>query len=182
MMKRYVEKEWPYNQRGSRIGIKYKDIFEADCSEVVALYLYHLGVVQEPIQLHTGIMTTEKDFQKAIGNTNIEHIVGSEKEDFIPERGDIFVWRYNGDGHTGIVYAYDQVKKIVTILEAIGKSGSQDDKFYLKQLGIDAPSKEEILSFAEKTRLAYYPLNGKALQTHKGWKGYFRPKGYIKKL
>ncbi|MGG5578148.1 PAAR-like protein [Myroides sp. C15-4] len=182
MMKRYVEKGWPYNQEGSRIGIKYKDIYEADCSEVVALYLYHLGVVQEPIQLHTGVMTTEKDFQKAIGNTNIEHIVGSEKSDFIPERGDIFVWRYNGEGHTGIVYAYDQVKKNVTILEAIGKSGSQDDKFYLKQLGIDAPSKEEILSFAKKTRLAYYPLNGKALQAHKGWKGYFRPKGYIKKL
>ena len=127
-------------------------------------------------------MTTEKDFQKAIGNTNIEHVVGSEKADFIPERGDIFVWRHNGEGHTGIVYAYNQVTKIVTILEAIGKSGSQDDKFYLKQLGIDAPLVEEILSFANKTRLAYYQLKGKALQTHNGWRGYFRPKGYTKKL
>ncbi|MGS4345365.1 hypothetical protein ACKUSY_07155 [Myroides odoratus] len=83
-------------------------------------------------------MTTEKDFQKAIGNTNIEHIVGSEKEDFIPERGDIFVWRGLNEktrqvrGHTGIVYKYNQKDDLVIILEAIDALGSGDEDTHLK--------------------------------------------------
>ncbi|WP_410881458.1 glycoside hydrolase family 19 protein, partial [Myroides sp. DW712] len=193
MMKRYVEKGWPYNQEGSRIGIKYKDIFEADCSEVVALYLYHLGVVQEPIQLHTGIMTTEKDFQKAIGNTNIEHIVGSEKEDFIPERGDIFVWRGLNEktgkvrGHTGIVYKYNQKDDLVIILEAIDLLGSGDEDTHLKNaIGIFDNSKikkiKESKVHTKKTRVAYYKRTGGALSAHDSWFGYFRPINYTKTL
>lgn len=193
MMKRYVEKGWPYSQLGSRKGLKYKDIKEVDCSEVVALYLYHLDIIQEPMQLNTGAMTTEREFQKAIGNGNIEHVIGSEKADFIPQRGDIFVWRGLNKktgkvrGHTGIVYKYNQKDDLVIILEAIDALGSGDEDTHLKYVtGIFDNNKikkiKESKVHTKKTRVAYYKRTGGALNKHDSWFGYFRPINYTKKM
>lgn len=77
-----------------------------------------------------------------------------------------------------MVYAYDKETKRVTILEAIGKSGSGDDKYSLQQLGIKEPKESDISAYANKARVSYYKLKGGALQGHTGWIGYYRPKGY----
>lgn len=194
MMRRFVEQGWTYSQKGSRKGVKYKDIVEVDCSEVVALYLYHLGIVNEPIALHTGVMTTEAAFRKALGKTEadactLDHVDGKNgvfDPNFEPQRGDVFVWRRDkGDGHTGIVYAYDQKTKIVTILEAV--TSSADMRTYVATKYPYLSDKEKVKkekdeSEKNKTRISYYQLKGSALEKHEGWKGYFRPKQYTRKL
>ncbi|WP_146196677.1 CHAP domain-containing protein, partial [Acinetobacter stercoris] len=181
-MKQLVDKHIPYSQEGARGAVKDKnavsnvtddDLVGLDCSETVSIYLLKLGVTDKFYSIHTGIMLNEKDFRKAIRSNNIEHVVGSESKDFIPEVGDIFVWRNNGAGHCGIVYAVDQEKDSVTILEAIGKSGSRDESYNIAHGG----EKKKYCS-----RTAIYPRSGKALASHPGWKGYFRPLISGKKL
>ncbi|QYS91624.1 hypothetical protein JJC04_02255 [Flavobacterium covae] len=62
---------------------------------------------------------------------------------------------------------------LVTILEAIGSVGSADEKTNIKNGGD---------SKTNCSRVAIYKRKGKALNLHTGWKGYFKPKNYTKKL
>ncbi|WP_158979745.1 CHAP domain-containing protein [Cellulophaga sp. L1A9] len=99
-------------------------------------------------------------------------VAGSEKSDFIPQAGDIFVWsRAPGDGHTGVVHNVDGDK--ITILEAIGKNGSSDEPYHINEGGYEG---------MHCSRTSYYRKDKKALAKHGGWKGYFRPENYTKQL
>ncbi|QXP58105.1 CHAP domain-containing protein [Cellulophaga sp. HaHa_2_95] len=100
-------------------------------------------------------------------------VAGSEKSDFIPQAGDIFVWRTRKGGHTGIVHSIDGDK--VRILEAIGSYGavSESEKYNRNNDGYEG---------VHCTRTSYYNRTGGALVGHDGWKGYFRPKNYTKQL
>jgi len=62
---------------------------------------------------------------------------------------------------------------LVTIIEAIGKDGSADEKQQVANGGY---------SGTKCTRTSVYNRNSKALSSHAGWIGYYRPKNYTKKL
>ena len=176
-MKKFVDKHIEYSQEGIRNSMSEEGLRELDCSETVAVYLYKLGIIPNMKSLSTAVMTNEKSFRKAIGNENIDFVLGSEKSDFRPQRGDIFVWRHQYPkktrGHTGIVYEYDEVNDIVTILEAIGEGGSAEEEIHKGNGGYIGKG---------CTRTSFYKRDGKALASHLGWIGYFRPKNYLKKL
>lgn len=173
-MKALVDKHIPYSQLGVRNSLSEKGLEGLDCSETVSIYLTKLGITTSVKEIHTGIMTTQKDFRKAIDSENIDFVSGSDSEDFKPNRGDIFVWRRSdGIGHTGIVYKYDEKTDLVTILEAIGDVGSADETTNVNNGGYSGKG---------NSRTAVYKRSGKALAKHNGWKGYFRPKNYTKKL
>ncbi|OWP86573.1 hypothetical protein BWK60_08180, partial [Flavobacterium covae] len=173
-MKQLVSKHIPYSQAGVRNSMSEKGLKALDCSETVAIYLYKLGITNDVKLLSTLNMTTQKDFRTAIGSQNIDFVANSQNDDFKPQKGDIFVWRRSdGVGHTGIVYDYDVRSDLVTILEAIGSVGSADEKTNIKNGGD---------SKTNCSRVAIYKRKGKALNLHTGWKGYFKPKNYTKKL
>ncbi|RFZ89975.1 DUF4280 domain-containing protein [Mucilaginibacter conchicola] len=172
-MKTFVDKHVPYSQAGIRNENSEAGLAKVDCSETVALYLYKLGTMPKFQSISTGVMTTEKDFRKAIGSDNIDFVAGSKDKDFKPQRGDIFVWRSDGAGHTGIVYEYDAGKDVVTILEAIGSSGAVSESDQVKNGGYSGKG---------VSRTAKYTRTKGALYGHDGWCGYFRPKNYTKKL
>jgi len=180
-MKELVDKHIPYSQQGERSSLSEEGMKELDCSETVGIYLHKLGVMPKYKAIHTGLMTTQVNFRKVIGSNKIEFVEGSDKAGFIPEVGDVFVWRRkkikkeNGkdvvkyDGHTGIVYDYDSDKDVVTILEAIGKWGAKKES---KQIANGGNSNKGC------TRTAKYGRIDEALYSHKGWVGYFRPIKY----
>lgn len=173
-MKALVDKNIPYSQLGVRNSLSEKGLEGLDCSETVSIYLTKLGITTGVKEINTGIMTTQKDFRNAIDSENIDFIEGSDSNDFKPSKGDIFVWRRSdGVGHTGIVYSFDEETDLVTILEAIGNVGSADETTNKNNGGYSGTG---------SSRTAVYKRSGKALSKHAGWKGYFRPKNYTKKL
>ncbi|MGQ7946608.1 hypothetical protein [Flavobacterium sp. WC2509] len=173
-MKSLVDKHIPYSQLGVRNSLSEKGLKGLDCSETVSIYLTKLGITTNVKELNTGVMTTQKDFRKAIDSENIDFVSGSASKDFKPKRGDVFVWRrLDGVGHTGIVYDFDEKTDLVTILEAIGYIGSADETTNNNNGGYSGKG---------SSRTAVYKRTGKALLNHAGWKGYFRPKNYTKKL
>ncbi|MBE0392399.1 PAAR-like protein [Flavobacterium sp. PL002] len=178
-MKKLVDKHIPYSMEGIRNSLSEDGLKNLDCSETVGIYLYKLGVMPNLKSIDTGIMTTETAFRNTIGSQNIDLVANSDKKDFKPQRGDIFVWRRNkkehgkNDGHTGIVYEYDEATDIVTILEAIGDTGAVSEKDQAKNGGY---------SETGCSRTAKYKRLKGAMYGHDGWKGFFRPKNYTKKL
>ncbi|POR25289.1 hypothetical protein BWK58_07195 [Flavobacterium columnare] len=165
-MKTLVDTNIPYSQEGVRDSLSEKGLEALDCSELVSIYLYKLGITKNVKNIHTGIMTNEKDFRNAIDSNDISFVSGSDKSDFKPQKGDIFVWR-SGNGHTGIVYKYEEKTDLVTILEAIGSVGAREES---QQVANGGSSKKGC------TRTAIYKRKSEALFKHPGWKGYFRPK------
>lgn len=173
-MKKLVDQHIEYSQLGERATLSSEGLANLDCSEVVGIYLNKLEVMPTLVAIYTGVMTTQSDFRTAIGSENIDSVSGSSASDFKPLRGDIFVWRKsNGVGHTGIVYKYDENTDLVTILEAIGSVGSADETTNKTKGGHSGKG---------MSRTAVYKRTGGALASHAGWKGYFRPKNYTKKL
>jgi predicted chitinase len=174
-MKELVDKHIPYSQTGERASLSSEGLKNLDCSETVGIYLFELGVMPVLVAINTGLMTTQANFRNAIGSNNINFVPGSDQLDFKPQKGDIFVWRKpnSTDGHTGIVYSYNPTTDLVTILEAIGSIGSADEATNKANGG-----------FALKgcSRTSVFKRTGKALAGHLGWKGYFRPVNYTKKL
>ena len=161
----------PYSQNPPRSGTSDNNKATMDCSEFVSWYLYNLGITKDVKAISTLDMTNQANFRKAIGSEKIEFVDSSDGEDFIPQKGDIFVWR-DGDGHTGIVLEYDKAKDAVWVLESIGKSCSADESFNKDNEGD---------TDCNNTRKAIYRRNKKvgktgALYGHRGWKGYFRVK------
>lgn len=172
-MKRLVDQHIPYSQAGERGKLTAEGLAALDCSETVAVYLAKLGVMPSIRAISTGGMCTQTAFRNSIGSNNIDFVEGSLGNDFIPKRGDIFVWRTSAAGHTGIVYNYDAANDTVTILEAIGRVGSAEERFNDNNGGYKN---------AGCTRTAVYHRLGRALKGHSGWKGYFRPKNYTRTL
>jgi predicted chitinase len=142
-----------------------------DCSEFVCRYLHKLGITEKVKHVSTVDMVTQDKFKVALGSDNIEHVANSEKSNFVPQAGDIFVWRKVGGGHTGIVHSVNGDN--ITILEAIGRGGSSDEKHNIDNGGYEGKN---------CTRTSVYQRTGGALAGHAGWKGYFRPKNYTKQL
>ncbi|WP_159246041.1 CHAP domain-containing protein [Tenacibaculum maritimum] len=177
-MRKWADQHVQYEQEGEwtvdgtkRTGLRTKQTEDAlgrlDCSEFVCCYLHKLGVTDTIKAITTRKMKTQTLFRENLGNNNIEHVSGSEKSDFVPQAGDIFVWsKSTGAGHTGIVHSVDGDK--ITILEAIGRGGSSDEKHNIDNGGYEGKN-------CTRTK-------GGALAGHSGWKGYFRPKNYTKKL
>lgn len=172
-MKALVDRNIPYSQLGERAKLSPEGLKNLDCSETVAIYLHKLGVMPTLVAIHTGLMLSQSDFRNAIGSNNIDFVAGSKEPGFKPQRGDIFVWRNKGVGHTGIVYNYNASKDMVTILEAIGNVGSADEATNRTNGGT-----------AQRgcSRTAVYKRAGKALNAHGGWIGYYRPKNFTKNL
>jgi len=164
-MKALVDKNIPYSLSGNRTDLSEDGLAKLDCSETVSVYLKKLDVMAAGKEsLYTGVMINEASIRNAIGSVNISFVEGSDSSDFTPQKGDIFVWRNNGEGHTGIVYGVDGEK--VTILEAIGKSGSAAEAYNKNNGGSTTTN---------TSRTAVYDKSGKALAGHAGWVGYFRP-------
>ncbi|ABQ04226.1 PAAR-like protein [Flavobacterium johnsoniae] len=178
-MKRIADEHHEYAQETNnlRTDNTVEGLEKMDCSEFVSRYLFELGITTKPIYMTTANMVSESSFRKIIGNNNIDLVKGSKEESFKPQRGDIFAWGYakNGSwqGHTGIVYEYDETKDTVTILESIGSSGSRDDSFNNANGGWQKTG---------CTRTAVYQRKGKALVNHSNWFGYYRPTNYSKEL
>lgn len=173
-MKTLVDKHIPYSQLGERGSLSEEGMRALDCSETVGIYLNKLGCMPKYTSIGTVYMTKETKFRKAIGSNKIEFVEGSDKVDFIPEIGDIFVWRDSNkkprpDGHTGIVYDYDSKNKVVTILEAIASGGAVGEKKQVKNGGYHK---------AGCSRTAKYGILDGALHGHRGWIGYYRPINY----
>jgi hypothetical protein len=146
-----------------------------DCSEFVSWYLYNLGITTDVKAISTLDMTDEVKFQNAIGNKKIEFVDGSDGIDFIPQKGDIFVWRMsNGKGHTGIVLDYDKSKDAVWVVESIGNTCAADEAFNKKNGGYG------VCGVSRKAIYRRYGIdtdkNRSSLYSHEGWKGYFRAK------
>jgi hypothetical protein len=159
----FANQNLPYNQLGNRTGIGGDAWADGlDCSELVNNFLYVYGSFDEiGHNLYTGVMTTENSFRSTIGTDKV-----SLSTTDVPQAGDIFVWRNNGEGHTGVVLSYDSENDLVWIAEAIGASGSSDNSTNRKYGGTTE---------AGITRTAVFSRKGKALAGHGGWVGYFRP-------
>ncbi len=171
-MKELVDRHIPYSQTGERASLQPEGLKNLDCSETVGIFLHKLGVMPKLVAIDTSLMTNEIHFRNAIGTANIDFLAGSNKPDFKPRRGDIFVWR-KGVGHTGIVYDYNPATDLVSILEAIGNVGSADEATNRNNGGE-----------AQKgcSRTAVYKRAGKALAAHGGWVGYYRPKNVSREI
>ena len=190
IMKRYAEKGNKYKMDNNRTSLKYKDIVAVDCSEFVCIYLHLLGVTKQVAHIVTGGMITEEIFRNNLTSTFNENctldFVSGKNPDFEPCPGDIFVWSISSSkGHCGIVYKYDKEKKIVTVLEALTESADMSTHLNNKFPNLDKNEKNRIKELGmdnNHTRISYYLLKGKALQGHDGWVGYYRPRGYSKKL
>ncbi|KAA1244032.1 CHAP domain-containing protein [Aquimarina sp. RZ0] len=180
-MRKWADQHVQYKQEGEwagtkRTGLRSNQTEDAlgrmDCSEFVCRYLFKLGVTDKMKVIVTNQMKTQESFRKKLGNDNIEFITGSDKTDFIPQAGDIFVWsRSDTDGHTGIVHSVDGDN--ITILEAIGMGGSSDENHNRNNEGYEGYN---------CTRTSVYQRTGRALASHGGWIGYYRPKNYTKQL
>ncbi len=176
-MKKLADKHIPYSQLGVRDSLSDKGMEKLDCSEFVGIYLHKLGVMPSYTSLYTGNMIEESAFRNAIGTDNIDFVEGSKSKDFTPKKGDVFVWGFSyyktgkkkWKGHTGVVYKTDGNK--IFILEAVTEASEES---FSKKNGGDKVN--------NSTRTSVYKKEGKALSSHEGWKGYFRPKKYNKKL
>ncbi len=175
-MKKLADKHITYRQEGNEKGLRTNLTDEAlkkmDCSEFVCRYLHKLGITKTVKHVDTGKMINESIFRQTLGSNNIDFVKGSESKDFVPQRGDIFVWR-DGDGHTGIVYDYNASNDVVIILEAIGSRGASGESKQVANGGYSGKG---------CTRTAKYGRLDGAMYGHRGWLGFFRPKNYTKKL
>jgi hypothetical protein len=178
-MKTIADSHRPYLQETNknRTADTEAGLAKMDCSEFVSRYLHKLGITKNIIYMTTANMVSENAFRKIIENDNIDLVRGSLLSDFKPKKGDIFAWGYTKDGswagHTGIVYDYDEIDDIVTILEAVGSHGAVSENDQVKNGGYSGKG---------CTRTAKYGRLKGALYGHTGWHGYFRPKNFTKTL
>lgn len=135
-------------------------------------YLKELGVFNEAPHITTADMIDDDSFKNRCNGKLrfIEESKGTKPHlyTFIPQSGDIFVWRYGINGHTGVVKEYIAEKDLVVVMEAIGYP---DEKGYCS-------SEQNSLNLQRgcgKTVISTYTRKGNALLQHRGWKGYYRP-------
>jgi RHS repeat-associated protein len=81
-----------------------------DCSELVCRVMASDGITKGVKSMATG------ELKKYLANE--DKFIRSKNE---PKAGDIFLWRHDGEGHTGIVVSYDAKTGKVVTAEARGK-------------------------------------------------------------
>jgi len=152
----------PYVQDDNRIqesGAK-----TMDCSELVGRYAAKIEWCKTPMGWTTYKMTEYAE-------ENPKWLIKHNDPNYIPKRGDIFLWRRSGGGHTGVVIQYNPEKKIVTTIEAI--SSSVNDEKPLDVSGKEYSDKRKLLGVIKMN----FSLNGNHLLGHdrqkkKGSKGF----------
>ena len=85
-----------------------------DCSELVGRYAAKIEWSKKPKGWTTAGMIE-------YAQNHPEWLIKHKNADYIPQRGDIFLWR-GESGHTGVVIEYDEENKIVTTIEAISST------------------------------------------------------------
>ena len=157
-----VKYKVPYVQDDNRIqesGAK-----TMDCSELVGRYAAKIEWCKTPMG-----WTTYKMIEYA--EKNPKWLIKHNDSNYTPKRGDIFLWRRSGGGHTGVVIQYNPEKKIVTTIEAI--SSSVNDEKPLDVSGKEYSDKRKLLGVIKMN----FSLNGNHLLGHdrqkkKGSKGF----------
>lgn len=113
-------------------GLKY-----LDCSELVCRVMSFDGITKGVKSMATG------ELKKFLAQE--DKFISSKNE---PQAGDIFLWRHDGEGHTGIVVSYDPKTGEVVTAEARGK-----------KYGTLKSMKRQLSTFTGMD----------------GWEGFFRP-------
>ena len=80
-------------------------------SEMVGRYAAKIEWSKKPMGWTTASMIE-------YGRNHPKWLIQHKNANYIPKRGDIFLWR----GHTGVVIEYDEQKDIVTTIEAISST------------------------------------------------------------
>jgi hypothetical protein len=161
-MQGYVDQHIAYKQQ-TGVELRTGDTKEAleymDCSEFVARYLINLGVVDSKTSFATNELSSPDNLSKTFDN--LDFVNGSEEKEFNDiQPGYIFVWSESPNkGHTGIIKAYDKDTDIVTVIESLVWSGTEDDNVC-----------------KNCTRESNYKRDSKSLAKHPGWIGYYKPK------
>ena len=115
MIKNLVEQDLPYKQETDPRSLRTDETPEAlakmDCSELVSRYLKELGLFDKVQDFTTRDFASDKFKNQYEGklkfmNESKTKENGGDPEKFIPQSGDIFVWRDGENGHTGIVKEY----------------------------------------------------------------------------
>lgn len=101
-----------YKQDQDRISKKGCETM--DCSELVGRYAAKIEWSKKPKGWTTAGMIE-------YAQNHPEWLIKHKNADYIPQRGDIFLWR-GESGHTGVVIEYDEENKIVTTIEAISST------------------------------------------------------------
>ena len=127
-MQNFADASLPYKYGGGDGKNRTDDNKEAlatmDCSEFVGRYLYKIGVFDEPTDVISSNFSNPKTANTSFKD-KIEFLEGSNKSDFIDiQPGDFFVL----SGHMGLVKSFDSETDVVTVLEAIGSSGSREEE------------------------------------------------------
>ena len=106
----------PYRQDQNRI--KESGTNTMDCSELVGRYAAKIEWSKKPKGWTTADMIE-------YAQNYPEWLIKHKDADYIPQRGDIFLWR-GKSGHTGVVIEYDEENKIVTTIEAISSTVNKE--------------------------------------------------------
>lgn len=165
----FLETDYEQQTGNLRYDTTEQALEKMDCSEFVARFIQKAtGLEEVPHPFTTsdigdfiqGENDNFSDFLQLIPNSDDENF-----KDIKP--GDVFLWRNNGEGHTGVVISYDKTADKVLVIESIGSSGSR------------VPEENNCIndgycSCKGCVRKSLYSRTGNALQNHPGWKGYLR--------
>lgn len=162
-MKQYLGNGYEQEQGSLRTDMTEEGTKKMDCSEFMCRYLKQVcGLDNVPTYTTTTMIDLLED-----DDDNLEYIQNSSESDFVDiKTGDIFLWRTERGGHTGVVVSFNSTTDQVTVMEAIGNSGAAEESL--------SKNLDEYCKGCVRTSI--YSRKGKALGGHTGWKGYFRPK------
>ncbi len=168
-MEEYLGNDYKQETDSLRTDLTEEGTEYMDCSEFSARFLQKAcGLEEVPNPFNTDKML--ESVEDGTFNEFMQHVEGSKELDFKDiQPGDVFLWsRGEGDGHTGVVISYNKETDKVLIIEAIGSSGAR------------SPEESNCVSDGYCNckgcvRKSLYSRTGNALQSHDGWKGYFRP-------
>ena len=164
-MEQYLGNPYKFGGGENRTSLDSIGTAEMDCSEFMCRFLQELGVFESVPNITTTMLSEQDDFAETQFGEKLQYITGSNKDDFIPQAGDIFEWsRGEGDGHTGVVVEYVKSSDYIIVLEAIGCTEPCSNDLTLN------PDRG-----CCKVVKSTYKRTGNSLQGHAGWKGYYRP-------
>lgn len=135
-----------------------------DCTEFMMRFVTNVFGLTNTLNATSDVLATYASEDNCYGD-KFCFVTGSEKSTFDDIRpGDMFLWRNSGDGHVGVVESYNKETDKVTILEAITKAIDEND--------CDKDCNGKVCR--DQVRRSIYKRTSKSLNSHDGWKGYFR--------
>jgi len=165
-MKQYLGYPYKFGGGTSRTSLDEKGTAEMDCSEFMSRFIQKVCGLEKVPEYTTALMKNWIE-NKKYGDDNLEYLKGSKDKKFKDiQPGDVFLWRTESGGHTGVVVSYNSTTDLVTIIEAIGESGASEESLSKNLTGYCKGC----------IRISVYTRTGKSLAGHIGWEGYFRPK------